>query len=467
MRHALLSVLLGVAAILPAALAAAEVDRDRLRAELAELADQASVLSRAFGLIHELAAPSVVSIHTREQFRVLNRFEMRAEVREVEVGEGSGFIFHSDDTHSYIVTNAHVVSQTDGRQQFLRGPDGKPVTYGRISVATNDNRTLEATIAGVDVQSDLAVLKVNEPNLPTITWGDSDLVRVGDWVLAEGYPFGKGYSATAGIVSATDRSTGIYSGVRGFESFIQTDAAINPGNSGGPLFDLRGRVIGVNANILSPTGSNAGLGFAIPSNLARRVAEDLMDDGELSRPMIGVEIQELAAEDVAALGLARIHTLGIARVIPGSPADQGGVKAGDVVMAIGNLPIVNWQQFRAKIAATRPGEPLEFRLWRERAIVAATVIPMSEQQLANRVGVELAGFGLLLGNDDKPGLAILHVEPDSLGARAGLVTGDRLLHERSVGAMQTLDDVRGLKDRRELVIQVIRGGRNLWLRLRR
>jgi len=445
----------------------AESDRDQQRAELAKLADQASILSRAFGLIHELAAPSVVSIHTREQFRVLNRSEMRAEVRQVEVGEGSGFIIQSDDKASFILTNAHVVCQTNSQQRFQFDIAGKPLTYAGIGVATNDNRTLDATVVGVDIQTDLAVLRISEPNLPTVVWGNSDLVRVGDWVLAEGYPFGKGYSATAGIVSATDRSTGIYNGVRGFEAFIQTDAAINPGNSGGPLFDLRGEVIGINANIISPTGSNAGLGFAIPSNLARRVAEDLLDDGELSRPMIGVEIQELAAEDVAGLGLSRIHTLGIAKVVPGSPAEKGGLLAGDVVLAINKLPIVNWQQFRAKIAATRPGEPMEFKVWRNGAAVEAVLIPISENQLTNRIGVTLPGFGLLLGGDDKAGLAILHVEPGSLGEQAGLTPGDRLLHERTAGAMQSLDDVRAIANQRELVVQVIRSGRSVWLRLRR
>lgn len=445
---------------------AADGDREALRAQLAVAADQASALSRAFRLVHELAAPSVVSIHTREQFRVINRWEMRTETREVEVGEGSGFVFHAADGQSFVVTNAHVVAQTDARQQYQRQADGTPLTYDRITVATNDNRQFDATLVGIDIQSDLAVLRV-AANLPAVAWGDSDLVHVGDWVLAEGYPFGKGYSATAGIVSATDRSTGIYSGVKGFEAFIQTDASINPGNSGGPLFNLRGEVIGVNANIISPTGTSAGLGFAIPSNLARRVAEDLMDDGKLSRPMIGVEIQELGADAVASLGLPRVHTLAIARVIPGSPAEKGGLLAGDVVLSINNLPIVNWQQFRSKIASTRPGEPMRFTVWRTGEQKQIEIRPVGEDELAHRIGVSLPGFGMLLGTDDKAGLAILHVETASLAERAGLRPGDRILHERSAGALQSVDDAKALADRRELVIQVIRDGQTLWLRMRR
>lgn len=445
---------------------AADGDRERLRAELNQAADEASALSRAFRLVHELAAPSVVSIHTREQFRVINRWEMRAETREVDVGEGSGFVFHTSEDTSYILTNAHVVTQTNAQQQFQRQADGTPVTYDRITVATNDNRQFEARIVGVDIQSDLAVLAISA-TLPAILWGDSDVVHVGDWVLAEGYPFGKGYSATAGIVSATDRSTGIYSGVKGFEAFIQTDASINPGNSGGPLFDLRGQVIGVNANIISPTGTSAGLGFAIPSNLARRVAEDLMDDGKLSRPMIGVEVQELAPEAVASLGLPRIHTLAIARILPGSPAEQGGLQAGDIVMAINTLPIVNWQQFRSKIASTRPGELMRFTIWRTGEQKQVEVRPVGEDELANRVGVSLPGYGMMVGTDDKPGLVILHVEDGGLANRAGLRPNDRILHERSIGALTDVDSAKALAERRELVVQVIREGQTLWLRMRR
>jgi S1-C subfamily serine protease len=292
-------------------------------------------------------------------------------------------------------------------------------------------------------------------------------------VVAEGFPFGKGYSATSGIISATDRSTGIYSGVRGFESFIQTDAAINPGNSGGPLFNLEGKVIGVNANIISPTGVNAGLGFAIPANLARRVAEDLMDDGRVTRPMVGVEIKELSTDEAVTMGVPGLHTLQIRSVVPGSPAESGGVHAGDVLLAINKLPIQSWQQFRARIASTRIGDELEFTLWREGKQVEAKLTPVAADQLGVQVGerlkqgAHLGEFGLLLGADDKPGLAVLHVAPDSLAERVGLVPGDRVLHERTAGPLRTLADLEPLIERREVVLQVLKDGKSVWVRLRR
>jgi serine protease Do len=279
------------------AVAAEDPAYAKAREELAKVAPQAFMLSRAFNLIHEIASPSVVSIHTREQFRLLNGIEMREEVREIEVGEGSGFAFawkagkdDKDPGETFILTNSHVVLQTNQHQQFVRGARNQPVPYDRISIHTNNNRTYDSELVGVDLETDLAVLRVAGTHIQPVEWGDSDQARVGDWVIALGFPFGKGYSATSGIISATDRSTGIYSGVRGFENFIQTDAAINPGNSGGPLFSLEAKVMGVNASIFSPTGVNVGLGFAIPANLARRVAEDLRDHGKVSRPMVGGEV---------------------------------------------------------------------------------------------------------------------------------------------------------------------------------
>ncbi len=454
----------------PAVAAAAKA-----REELAKVAPQAFTLSRAFNLIHEIASPSVVSIHTREQYRTLRGLEMREEVQEIDVGEGSGFAFDwresTDGGDSFILTNSHVVLQTNQHQQFIRGARGQPVAYDRISIHTNTNRTYESEVVGVDLQTDLAVLKIHGTRIPPIEWGDSDQARVGDWVLALGFPFGKGYSATSGIVSATDRSTGIYSGVRGFESFIQTDAAINPGNSGGPLFNLEAKVIGINANIISPTGVNAGLGFAIPSNLARRVAEDLRDLGKVSRPMVGVEIDELDGEEAAKLGVPDNHIVQIRRVVPGSPAETGGLVAGDVVLAINTLPIGSWQQFRARVASAKIGEPLEVQVWRGDKRAQATLTPVAAEQFVpggpGRPTVRIENFGLLLGADDKPGLSVLHVEPGSAADAVGISPGDRVLNERTDGPLRQLEDADKLDNRRELVLQVLKDGRSLWIRLRR
>ena len=453
---------------------AEDPERVALRAQLTEAANEASKVSRAYNLVHQYAAASVVSIHTREQYRMLNRAERRIEEREVPVGEGSGFIARSTAQATWVVTNAHVVVQTNNEREFVRGASGQPVTYDRIGVGLHDGRMIDAELAGIDVQSDLAVLKIPTGNLTPVEWDDSDKVLVGDFVLALGYPFGTGYSATSGIVSATDRSTGIYSGVRGFESFIQTDAAINPGNSGGPLLNLRGRVIGVNANIISPTGVNAGLGFAIPSNLAQRVAEDLMDNGKVSRPMVGVAIDpDFTAAEAAAQGIPNGHAVRIQSVVPDSPADHGGVKTGDVVLSINGLSIQGTQQFRAKIASVRPGDTLDLQVWRGGKTERVLVKPVAAEQLEAKAGQQvkqgamLGGFGMLLGSDDNPGLVIIHVERDSLADQAGLEPGDRVLKERSTGELKALTDLTALSNQREVVLQVLKDGRAVWIRLRR
>jgi len=474
-ESAMIRLLVIVSLMTATALAAAEgAERAALRAQVAEAASEAAKVSRAFNLVHQYAAASVVSIHTREQYRMLNRAERRIEEREVPVGEGSGFIARSTAQATWVVTNAHVVVQTNTEREFVRGSTGQPVTYDRIGVGLHDGRMIDAELAGIDVQSDLAVLKIAVGDLTPVEWDDSDKVMVGDFVLALGYPFGTGYSATSGIVSATDRSTGIYSGVRGFESFIQTDAAINPGNSGGPLLNLRGQVIGVNANIISPTGVNAGLGFAIPSNLAQRVAEDLMDNGKVSRPMVGVAIDpDFTAIEAATQGVPNNHAVRIQSVVPESPAEQGGVKTGDVILTINGLSIQGTQQFRAKIASVRPGDTLDIQVWRGGKIERVQVKPVAAEQLEAKAGQQvkqgamLGGFGMLLGADDKPGLVIIHVERDSLADQAGLEPGDRVLHERSSGELSALADLSALSNKREVVLQVLKDGRAVWIRLRR
>ena len=239
-----------------------QAGRDQARAELRQLAAESTRLSRCFNLVHELVGPSVVSIRTKERQVVLT-WGGRA-VREVDAGEGSGFIVAADAKQAWILTNAHVVVQSDGQNGFQRKRDGSYAGYDRLRVVLHDNREADATYVGVDVPSDLALIRVPIGGLPAAEWADSEQVHVGDWVLALGYPLGVGYSASAGIVSATDRSTGIYEAVGGFESFIQTDTAINPGNSGGPLVDIQGRIVGVNSNIKSSTGANIGLGSPSP-----------------------------------------------------------------------------------------------------------------------------------------------------------------------------------------------------------
>ncbi len=450
-----------------AATAMDSTEREAARAELAQVSQAAQTLSRAFELIHEIVGPSVVSIHTSRNEEVLMRQGHRLFVatREVDAGEGSGFVFASDAKTSWILTNSHVVLQTE---------DTRPATFDRVTVVLNDNREVAAEYVGYDLASDLAVLKIPVPSLPAISWADSDGARVGDWVLALGYPLGVGYSATAGIVSATDRSTGIYQGVGGFESFIQTDAAINRGNSGGPLVTVAGSVVGVNANIISPNGASVGLGFAIPSNLARRVAEDLVANGRVNRPQIGVSLEELSPDEALTLGLPQRQTVRVAEVVPGTPADRGGVRRGDVIQAVNGGRILSMQQFRARIASLRLEDPIDLVLWRDGQELPVQVTPVSQEAIADAVrkaaegrGVVLRNFGLTLGVDDKPGLVVTEVVPGEAAALVGIGVGDRLLLERELGELDDLDDAKALTVRRELVLQVVQKGRSVWLRMRR
>jgi serine protease Do len=475
-RHILLLMLSSCAAIH----AGDDARREQLRSELRQASAELVRISRAVNLVHELVAPSVVSIHTREERLrpFLYRGRLFAEKREVEVGEGSGFVFHSDTRASWIVTNAHVVLQTNAEQQFVTGRNGQPVGYDRIAVVLSDNRELKAEYVGVYPESDLAVLKIDVPGLPALEWADSDQARVGDWVVALGFPLGVGYSATSGIVSATDRSIGNAQGLGGFDSFIQTDAAINPGNSGGPLVDVNARVLGINASIKSSTGANIGLGFAIPANLARRIADDLRNHGRVRRPMVGVNLDDVTPENAHKLGLPQTQAVLVTGIVPGGPAALAGLEPGDIILGINHNRIGSLQQFQARVASSTPGQPLTMRVWRAGKESDRAVTPIAEEELrakleaaaaatAAKQGVALAGYGLWLASDDQAGLVITRVEPGSVAEQAGLRVGDRLLHERAHGQLATTDDADALANRRELIVQVYQSGRSFWLRLRR
>ncbi len=455
-----------------------EEARAKAREELKTVGGELQRLSHVFNLVHELVGPSVVAIHTRSQEAVPYRTPFGGVFfggsREVEVGEGSGFIFHTDDKASYIMTNSHVVLRMNEQQQFERDRNGRYIGYERITIELNDGREIDAEYVGWSVETDLAVLKIPLPKLPTTEWADSDKTRVGDWVVALGYPLGVGYSATSGIVSATDRSTGIYKPVGGFESFIQTDAAINPGNSGGPLVDLTGRIVGVNSNILSRTGSNIGLGFAIPSNLVKRVGEDLLAHGEVRWPGIGVDAEEIAADQTPALGLPSGTAVRLAHVFPDTPADRGGLENGDVVLTVGGVRIAGQMQFRSRLAACRIGQEVPLTIWRGGKTLERSVVPVALEDIKKKRAIikaedeiDLKAFGLHLGNDGQPGLVITEIDSKGLAAQAGLEPGDRVLAERSTGAFKTIDDAKPLGRRQEITIQVIKEGRAFWLRMRR
>ena len=270
-------------------------------------------------------------------------------------GLGSGVIVSSN---GYILTNYHVVELAD-----------------QIEIALNDGRNLKARLVGSDPESDLAVLQVMVDadaslKLPSITLGNMDQLGVGDVVLAIGNPFGVGQTVTMGIVSALGRS---HLGINTFENFIQTDAAINPGNSGGALVDSRGNLVGINTAIYSRSGGSLGIGFAIPVSTSKNVMEQIIQTGTVTRGWIGVEAQEITQELAESFGLPDSNGALIAGVQRGSPADAGGVKPGDILLAVDGKPVKDPQVMLDLIASLKPGETIAFKLRRQKTVVDAAI----------------------------------------------------------------------------------------------
>nr|WP_302474549.1 Do family serine endopeptidase [Roseococcus sp. MDT2-1-1] len=330
------------------------------------------------------------------------------------MGQGSGFII---DASGFVVTNNHVIGSAE-----------------RVTVELADGRELPARVVGSDPQTDIALLRVEVgASLPTVPWGDSNALRVGDPVLAMGNPFGLGGTATSGIVSARGRQIG----AGPYDDFIQTDASINPGNSGGPLFNTRGEVVGVNTAIFSPSGGNIGIGFAVPSQLARRVIEDLRDDGKVERGWLGVSLQPLDRELAQALGVEEGGAL-LAAVEPGSPADRAGLKAGDVVTRAGDRPVRSPRDLSGAVAAARPGADLALTINRDgqrREQPVSLGTPPDRREVAARGGQRPArepgagALGLALGprQGGGEGASVTRVAPDSAAAERGLQPGDVIL----------------------------------------
>lgn len=257
-------------------------------------------------------------------------------------GLGSGFII---DAAGIVVTNNHVIENADA-----------------ITVVLSDGTEYSARLLGTDPKTDLAVLRINaRRDLPTVPWGDSDAIEVGDWAIAIGNPFGFGGTVTAGIISARGRQ--LNSGP--YDDYLQIDAPINKGNSGGPLFDQRGRVIGVNTAIYSPSGGSVGIGFAIPSNQARRIVADLIDDGEVERGWLGVTIRPLNDELAESLGLTNTNGALIAETTRGGPAARGGLRRGDVIVDFAGAIVRTVRDLTRAVADTAPGTRAKVTIMRK------------------------------------------------------------------------------------------------------
>jgi Do/DeqQ family serine protease len=277
----------------------------------------------------------------REFFRENPRFTPQPQA-QIQRGLGSGVVVTDD---GYILTNHHV-------------------NYGaeEIKVGFNDRRTFDAKVVGTDPPSDLAVLKIDADDLPLLALGNSDTVEIGDVVLAVGNPLGLAQTVTAGIISAKGRSTGVSDG--NFEDFLQTDAPINQGNSGGALVNTNGEVIGINSQILSPSGGNIGIGFAIPSNMAKNVMQQLIGTGAVRRGQLGVVVQQVTSDIAQSMRLPETRGVVVSQVLPGSAAARGGIQQGDVITAFNGEPINESNELRNRVATTPPGANVTLTIYR-------------------------------------------------------------------------------------------------------
>lgn len=307
----------------------------------------------------EIAVHAVVHIKTQSLRGgwssgnpLLDFFGYRQEPQLAQ-GFGSGVILSSD---GYIVTNNHVV---EGAQ--------------KIAVQLNDNREFEARLVGADPSTDLAVLKIEEENLPWLRYGDSDALRLGEWVLAVGNPFNLTSTVTAGIVSAKARNIGINAAEYSIESFIQTDAAVNPGNSGGALVNQRGELVGINTAIASRTGSFAGYSFAVPITIVRKVVEDLKEFGEVQRALLGVVIATVNADVAKEYNLEKIEGVYVTDVPEGGAARAAGIRQGDVIIAVGNRRVNTTAELQEAVSQFRPGDDVKITVKRNNSEKQFTV----------------------------------------------------------------------------------------------
>lgn len=325
---------------------------------------------------------------------------------------GSGFFISSD---GYVLTNNHVVSEAD-----------------EIKVILNDDREFDAKLIGTDERTDIALLKIDAKNLPQLTLAKNEKLKVGQWVVAIGSPFGLDYSASAGIVSAIGRNI---PSDRGYVQFIQTDVAINPGNSGGPLFNMDGEVVGINSQIYSPSGGSVGLSFAIPSSLAIDVVNQLKDKGRVERGWLGVMIGNVDKDLASAYGLDKAQGAIVSEVSPNGPAEKAGVKMGDLIVKFNGQDVHSQADLPRIVGQLAPGTKVTFDVIRKgkRETLHGTLEKLKDDSVAANPDVkseskptktDALGLAVVPATGSEKGVQIISVEPDSAAQRAGLQGGD-------------------------------------------
>lgn len=376
-------------------------------------------------------------------------------------GVGSGFVMSSD---GYIITNHHVVANADS-----------------ITVTLTDRREYAAEVIGSDELSDVALIKIDAEDLRAVQFGDSEEVKVGEWVLAIGSPFGLEFSAAAGIVSAKSRNVPSR-GPANYVSFIQTDVAINQGNSGGPLFNLDGEVIGINSQILSSTGGSNGISFAIPSNMALNVLEQLRETGSVSRGLLGVLIKDVDHALSMAFEMPRPYGAFVDEVQPGSPAEEAGVQNNDIILAFNGITIEQSSQLPFYVGQVRPGSSADLTVMRDGDTIELPVVvgalPGNEQAVSGGQPPAPRGNSLALNvgeldpelQDEIPALAQGGVQIEQLrdgpGRSAGLATGDAIvaLNHEPVRSVEDFNQVmEALPETGFVPIRIVRDGRGTTL----
>ena len=411
----------------------------------------------------EKVTPAVVNIATTGHVRIQENplfsdpffrhfFDIPEQPRERQTQSlGSGVVV--DANKGYILTNNHVIDRAD-----------------EIKVTLRNGETHQAKLIGTDPDSDVAVIQIEARNLTAVPLTDSAKVRVGDFVVAIGNPFGLGQTVTSGIVSATGRS-GL--GIHGFEDFIQTDASINPGNSGGALVNLRGELVGINTAILSRSGGNIGIGFAIPINMAREIMQQLVTHGKVERGRLGAQAQDLTPELAQAFDIKYRRGAVVTQIEPDSAADRAGLKVGDIVTEVNGKPVRDAATLRNSIGLLRVGQEVKLEVLREgksKSLLAKVEEPTWTKQGGERLHAELTG-AVLTDLDEASrgrakGVLIAEVEPGSPAWRNGLRKGDIIVsvNRRGIESVEQLQQA--VSGSQTLLLNIRRGNGALFLYLK-